>query len=413
VLSNSQKVTLAATLGTGILVGAAGVAVYQRLNKNVSLNVTGKDFHQEIATLTTSIERLRQDIEELKSSESPVHTARTVQRTKPLKSALKKCNRTSSTELQQEETFTNGLELPSHSRNLSWGSTRTSVSSSSTEYFSAISSDEDDLNDFSTPEADPANSLLETLVGDDNLLNIFTRVDDLMEGSRDQQLLSLNILEEKTGEFGDNAAYLGRLCKAQYLCSVLADQTEEPGRRKELILAAVETGAKALEKDNTNPEVHKWYAIALGSRGEFSGVKEKILDGFEFKKHIDTAARLAPRDYVTHHLLGRFCYEVSQLSWIERKMASTLFANPPEASLPEAIDHFLMAESLKPDGWKENRLFLAKCHIGLGDYVEAMTWLDKADAIPIASDDIREGIKDRISQEEIDILLEKYEKYRC
>ena len=84
------------------------------------------------------------------------------------------------------------------------------------------------------------------------------------------------ILEEKTGEFGDNAAYLGRLCKAQYLCSVLADQTEEPGRRKELILAAVETGAKALEKDHTNPEVHKWYAIALGSRGEFSGVKEKI-----------------------------------------------------------------------------------------------------------------------------------------
>ena len=82
----------------------------------MSLNVTGKDFHQEIATLTTSIERLRQDIEELKSSESPVHTARTVQRTKPLKSALKKCNRTSSTELQQEETFTNGLELPSHSR---------------------------------------------------------------------------------------------------------------------------------------------------------------------------------------------------------------------------------------------------------------------------------------------------------
>ena len=78
-------------------------------------------------------------------------------------------------------------------RNLSWGSTRTSVSSSSTEYFSAISSDEDDLNDFSTPEADPANSLLETLVGDDNLLNIFTRVDDLMEGSRDQQLLSLNV----------------------------------------------------------------------------------------------------------------------------------------------------------------------------------------------------------------------------
>ena len=56
------------------------------------------------------------------------------------------------------------------------------------------------------------------------------------------------------------------------------------------------------------------FAIALGSRGEFQGVKEKILDGFEFKKHIDIAAELNPADHITQHLLGRFCYEVSQVS---------------------------------------------------------------------------------------------------
>ena len=55
---------------------------------------------------------------------------------------------------------------------------------------------------------------------------------------------------------------------------------------------------------------------------------------------------------------------VVQLSWIERKMAATLFASPPSASLPEAVTHFLQAERLKPDGWKENRLFIAKCFIG-------------------------------------------------
>ena len=60
-------------------------------------------------------------------------------------------------------------------------------------------------------------------------------------------------------------------------------------------------------------EAHKWYAISLGSRGEFQGVKEKILDGFEFKKHIDAAAELNPGDHITQHLLGRFCYEVSQV----------------------------------------------------------------------------------------------------
>ena len=51
----------------------------------------------------------------------------------------------------------------------------------------------------------------------------------------------------------------------------------------------------------------------MGSRGEFQGVKEKILDGFEFKSHIDKAAELNPEDHITHHLLGRFCYEVSQV----------------------------------------------------------------------------------------------------
>ena len=46
---------------------------------------------------------------------------------------------------------------------------------------------------------------------------------------------------------------------------------------------------------------------------KMQGVKEKILDGFEFKKHIDTAAELNPSDHITHHLLGRFCFEVSQV----------------------------------------------------------------------------------------------------
>merc|ERR1712242_407513 len=101
------------------------------------------------------------------------------------------------------------------------------------------------------------------------------------------------------------------------------------------------------------------------------------------------------------------------LSWIERKMAATLFASPPSASLPEAIQHFLQAEKLKPDGWKENRLFIAKCFIGDGDYTQAVIWLDRADSIPLASADVREGIKDKASQQEIDELLTKYSKYRC
>ena len=191
------------------------------------------------------------------------------------------------------------------------------------------------------------------------------RLDDLMEGSREQQILALNQLLSAVQE-GDrrDPNLLWRLCKAQFLCSVLENQDDNKEGQHKLIMEAINSGEEALALDSKNSEAHKWFAIALGSRGEFGGVKEKILDGFEFKKHIDMAAEFNPKDHFTQHLLGRFCYEVSQLSWIERMMAATLFAAPPTASLPEAVQFFLQAERLKPEGWKENRLFLAKCYIG-------------------------------------------------
>ena len=74
---------------------------------------------------------------------------------------------------------------------------------------------------------------------------------------------------------------------------------------------------------------------------------------------------------------------------------------------------FTQAERLKPEGWKENRLFLAKCYIGqwiiiwkgfnkftskgLGDYATAVAWLDRADAIPMAMPDVREGVKVKLA----------------
>ena len=65
-LTTRQKVAMMAALGTGVMMGAVGLVVYQRLCQNVGLKVTGSDFSQEIATLTTHIQRLRQDIDSLK-----------------------------------------------------------------------------------------------------------------------------------------------------------------------------------------------------------------------------------------------------------------------------------------------------------------------------------------------------------
>lgn len=57
--------------------------------------------------------------------------------------------------------------------------------------------------------------------------------------------------------------------------------------------------------------IHLRYAIAVGSCGEFVGVKEKIIDGYEFKKHIEIASELAPQDHTIQHLLGRYVQEIA------------------------------------------------------------------------------------------------------
>ena len=100
-------------------------------------------------------------------------------------------------------------------------------------------------------------------------------------------------------------------------------------------------------------DVQKWYAITLGSIGDYqgeivlfcfrvlcmgshckllgvlslkfgvlsilssfdSGTQERILNGFKFKDHIQYAITLRPDDPTLHYLLGRWCYAVYMLSW--------------------------------------------------------------------------------------------------
>ena len=334
-LSTRQKVAMMAALGTGVMMGAVGLVVYQRLCQNVGLKVTGSDFSQEIATLTTHIQRLRQDIDSLKGVVTVPHShgefsqdLTEISRPPVLKSALKKSSRyQGDTEDEGEVGGNNDLLAPPssssssglrHRRNLSWGSglTAGSASSTGTEYFSAVSDDEED---FLTPpdmEAEPVagQAGLGYSHPDQQVVELFARLDDLMEGSEEQQQLALKLITDSLAEHNNNPAFLWRLCKAQYLNAVLAEQDGARDIKRDLITEAVQTGERALDLDQANSEAHKWYAISLGSRGEFQGVKEKILDGFQFKKHIDKAAELNPGDHITHHLLGRFCYEVSQVS---------------------------------------------------------------------------------------------------
>lgn len=120
-------------------------------------------------------------------------------------------------------------------------------------------------------------------------------------------------------------------------------------------------------------------AILIGLRSEFLPTKERILDGYTFKKHCDIAIELSPKDPLLHHMLGRFAFEIAKLSWLEKTVAQTLFAEVPSMTIEDALNHFMEAEKLSEKDWKENKLFIAKCSLAVGETENAIEWLNKAE----------------------------------
>jgi len=90
--------------------------------------------------------------------------------------------------------------------------------------------------------------------------------------------------------------------------------------------------------------------------------------------HFKRAVDLSPKDATARHLLGLWCYEVAKLSWLEQKVAATLFAAPPTATFEEAYEHFVAAEKIDPGFYPKNMLLLAQTCARLGLKQEATHW---------------------------------------
>ncbi|XP_012524454.1 regulator of microtubule dynamics protein 1 [Monomorium pharaonis] len=186
-------------------------------------------------------------------------------------------------------------------------------------------------------------------------------------------------------------------------CYNYSNCTTDANVKETVIRAGIEACEKHL--NTSNADLYKWYAILVGVNGDLLPMAEKIQNGYRFKELVMKALEIRPDDADLHHLLGRFKYEVANLSWIERKIAATLFSEPPSASYEDAIDCFRKAEDFSVEVNLENKLFLSKCYIALGNYELACQWLEKLCDLSVTRDD------DMRIQNEARQLLVKYLSY--
>ncbi|KAI6207265.1 hypothetical protein M3Y99_01853600 [Aphelenchoides fujianensis] len=224
------------------------------------------------------------------------------------------------------------------------------------------------------------------------------QVDQLFDADKHEETQQV-LMKHYEGGNQENVDVLWRLARAMYFLSV-----EDKKKHKDLMYEGQKFAARGHELKADDFESLRWASILTGSISDISGNKEKIQQGNLFKEYLDKALAINPEEYSLLHMSGRLAFSVASLSWIEKKLAVTLFGNPPEGTMEEAIEKFEKVAELKPD-WIENFLYLAKAYIAkdpkgnkqkIADALKKCVELQPANA------------SDRAAQEEAKGLIKKY-----
>lgn len=223
------------------------------------------------------------------------------------------------------------------------------------------------------------------------LIHDIQRADSLHDGSETEKQEGYKMLLGKQDKYGHEVKYLWRLVRAH---GDMFEMTTDVEEKKNYAANGKIIAEKAIELDPLSADCHQWFAIMCGYLSEYESVQNKIKNGYLFKEHLDKAIELRPHDPFLYYLLGRWCYAVAQLTWIERKVAATLFGNPPSATIQEALQNFIKVEEMRPSYSKSNYVYLAKCYRDLGQNNQALKYCDAASAIVLVTNEDKESQKD-------------------
>ncbi|XP_070234324.1 regulator of microtubule dynamics protein 3 isoform X1 [Bos mutus] len=235
--------------------------------------------------------------------------------------------------------------------------------------------------------------------GQEDVMPLLQQADELHQGSEQGKREGFQLLLNNKLVHGSRQDFLWRLARAY---SDMCELTEEASEKRSYALSGKEEAEVALEKGNENAECHQWYAVLCGQLAEHEGIQRRIQSGFSFKEHVDKAIALKPENPMAHFLLGRWCYQVSHLSWLEKKTATALSESPLGATVQDALSSFLKAEELQPGFSKAGRIYICKCYKELGKNPEAKEWMKLALELPNVTKEDSAFQKDL---EELEVIL--------
>ncbi|NWV16883.1 RMD3 protein, partial [Origma solitaria] len=223
---------------------------------------------------------------------------------------------------------------------------------------------------------------------DEGLGQLLEQADRLHRGDERDKREGFQLLLNNKLAYGGQQEFLWRLARAH---SDMWELTQDADERRSYATEGKEELELALQKWDQSAECHQWFAILSGQVSEHESIPKRIQAGYVFKEHIDKAIALKPQDPQLYYLLGRWCYQVAHLGWLEKRTVSALFESPPTATVEDALQNFLRVEELSPGFSKAGRVYIAKCYRDLGNSSAAVLWMNLASELPANTKEDAEG----------------------
>ncbi|KAK9507724.1 hypothetical protein O3M35_007514 [Rhynocoris fuscipes] len=211
--------------------------------------------------------------------------------------------------------------------------------------------------------------------------NLIDHVDELYKENKFKEVYDI-LIEHKDS---NDVEILWRLSRVQY--NISQEFSTPADMKKDLIFDAYKTICRSLSLDETHFANHKWMSILLDARSVYDGIKARISHLNKVKDHLLIAANLNPKDATTLYMLGLWCYQIADMPWYQRKIASAIFTAPPVSSFEEALEFFNKAEEVDPRFYSHNLLMLGKTYLKLKKEDKARYYLDLACNYPVSTDD--------------------------
>ncbi len=151
------------------------------------------------------------------------------------------------------------------------------------------------------------------------------------------------------------------LSKCSELCSRIGNREKDEKMRDAYYRAAVGYAKQALQINSGSDDAHVAMAIALGRVSLLKGGKEKIAGAKEIKMHAEKALAINPNNFKAWHIIGKWNFEVSNLSMMERAATKVFYGGLPGATMKNAIAAYEKARLLSYN-FLLNHLELAKAY---------------------------------------------------